>query len=266
MSIHFTSLKGLRDANEDKHNITLGLSKPCANCAPVNFYGIYDGHGGKFVSNFLSEKFHSFFTDVNTKYPLDTKYVKNVFTGLQNILCSKYKDKSTECGSTCLALCHYKIGGSQYINVINAGDSRAVICRNNIAIPLTKDHKPNWPDEKCRISKLGGQIKFDNHDWRINDLSVSRAFGDISSEKYVIPIPDLYKYKLRQHDKFIIMGCDGLWDVCSPQDAVNFVLENCYDINMQRINKNMNIARKLAEHALNLDTSDNITIIVIFID
>lgn len=266
MSVHYASLKGNRDSNEDRHTIILGMNKQCGDIANVNFYGVYDGHGGKFVSTFLANKLHYFFTDPNVKYPLTNDYVNNVYRGLQKILYTKYKEQSTECGSTCLAICQFAIKKRQCINVINVGDSRCVMCHDNLGIPLTKDHKPHWPDEKTRISKLGGKIKFDKYDWRINDLSVSRVFGDKSSEKYVSSDPDLFTYFLTEKDKFIIMACDGLWDVCSSQDAVNFVLNNCYDIDMKRINKNMNIARTLAEHAITIGSSDNVTVIIVFFE
>src|SRR5436305_1930508 len=75
--------------------------------------------------------------------------------------------------------------GKYYINVINTGDSRCIICRDNLGIPLSKDHKPNWPEERYRIQQLGGKIYYDGDDYRIKDLSVSRAFGDIDAEPYV---------------------------------------------------------------------------------
>ena len=50
-----------------------------------------------------------------------------------------------------------------------------MLCRDNFAIPLTKDHKPDFPEEKARIQALGGEIKFDGADYRIRDLSVSKA-------------------------------------------------------------------------------------------
>ena len=60
------------------------------------------------------------------------------------------------------------------------------------------------------------------------------------------------------------MACDGLWDVIESQEAVDFVLKNCYDENT-RINKNLNIAKSLAEFAYNKDSLDNITIIIVFL-
>lgn len=57
----------------------------------------------------------------------------------------------------------------------NAGDSRSVLCNNGEAIPLSKDHKPDDPEEKRRIIELGGFV----NDNRVNgSLNLSRAFGD----------------------------------------------------------------------------------------
>ena len=264
MSVHFVSLRGDRTSNEDNHNIILGLNDDSNTLAKVNFYGIYDGHGGKYVSNFLSHNLYHFFVDKNVKYPLELSYVNKIYDELQNVLFTKHEKDATDCGSTCLTVCHFKVDNNSYLNVLNTGDSRCILCRNNIAQVLTRDHKPDWPDEYFRISKLGGNIIKDGNTYRINDLSVSRAFGDKESSKFVTHRPDMYKYKITNKDKFMVIACDGLWDVVSPQEVVNFVIKNCYDCGMNRINHKINIARKLAEFGIERESGDNITCIVVF--
>lgn len=266
MSAHFVSLKGDRTSNEDSHNIVLGLNNTNGKMAKVNYYGVYDGHGGQFVSNFLSQNIPHFFIENRVKYPLDVAYVNKVCDQVQNILCTKHEKHATECGSTCLMVCHFKEENREYLNIINTGDSRCVLCRSNVAIPLTLDHKPDWPNELNRIGKLGGTVRKDGSTYRINDLSVSRAFGDKESCQFVTHKPDLYKYRITKKDKFIIIACDGLWDVVSNQEAINFVLKNCYDSEMKRINPKINIARKLAEMAIDLESGDNVTCIVVFFE
>ena len=114
---------------------------------------------------------------------------------------------------------------------------------------------------------MGGKPYFDGDDWRIKDLSVSRAFGDFDAEPYLTNMPDIFRYKIDKNDKFIIFACDGVWDVLQNQDVVNFVLNECYDKDLNvRINKNLNIAKKLAEHALQKGSTDNLTIIIYFLD
>ena len=42
--------------------------------------------------------------------------------------------------------------------VANLGDSRAVLCRDNNAIDMSYDHKPDNPNELTRIKKAGGYV------------------------------------------------------------------------------------------------------------
>ena len=94
-----------------------------------------------------------------------------------------------------------------------------------LLLQLTQDHKPNDKNERSRINKLGGKIYYDGYDWRIKDLSLSRAFGDIEAKPFVSHLPQIYRYKINNNDKFIIFACDGLWDVISNKKAINFVLK-----------------------------------------
>jgi len=272
MSIHSVSLKGKRESNEDKHSIKLYLDSgdnTDNKYANVNFYAVYDGHGGKFVSKYLHDNLHTFFVDKRVTYPLKKSYVNKAYDCVQKNLENKHPEQSLSCGSTCLAAIHFKdtSSGANHLNVLNTGDCRAVMCRNNIAHRLTKDHKPDKPEEKYRITQLGGKIYYDGYDWRINDLSVSRAFGDNESKAYVTHRPDLYKYKITKRDKFMVLACDGLWDVMTDQNVVDFVLDRYYDMkNGDRINKRVNVSKQLAEHAIQVGSGDNITALVVFLD
>jgi len=272
MSIHSVSLKGRRDNNEDKDTKILNIDRRNKNMMPINFFAVYDGHGGKYVSNYLSENLPKYFMN-SPEFPFTKKYTSRIFADVQNKLRTQHKSAASYCGSTCLCLIHYVENDENYINVFNVGDSRCIICRDNIAIPLTLDHKPMAPVEKRRIEKLGGNIYFDGGTYRIKDYSVSRAFGDTAAEPYLSAKPDIYKYKLEKSDKFIVLACDGLYDVLSNQDIIDFILNECYDETLtNRINKGnnntntVNIAKKLGERAIHMGSDDNITIIIIFLD
>jgi protein phosphatase 2C family protein 2/3 len=151
------------------------------------------------------------------------------------------------------------------IKIINLGDCRAVACNHdNIAISLTKDHKPSSYDEFKRITHMGGRIVQDkNDDPRINGLAVSRAFGDLDSKPHVSHTPETYDYDTRKM-KFIIMGCDGIWDVVSNQDAVDLVLSEI-DMMHNEPKVKRNIASKLTQFAYDKGSQDNLTCIVVFI-
>jgi len=223
---------------------------------------VFDGHGGKYCSRFLEKHLPELFCNKLVQYPLKEKFVNNSFKFYQNILKTEHFKYAQHCGSTCLIVINYEKDGVNYLNVINSGDSRCVLCKNNIGISLTKDHKPNNFEESKRIKNLGGKIYYDGYDWRILDLSVSRAFGDISAEPYVTCEPDLFKYKLNKYDKFIVIACDGLWDVMTNEEVVNFILHECYDDSGKRIKDK--IAKKLADKAIQQGSTDNVTIIVVF--
>ena len=47
------SLQGKRDSNEDQHVGIINISNVDKTINPVNFMGVFDGHGGKLVSKFL---------------------------------------------------------------------------------------------------------------------------------------------------------------------------------------------------------------------
>lgn len=296
--IHYCSLKGGRKDNEDAHSIARNINGKNKDMAPINFYGLYDGHGGKDVSNFLKKSMKLVMMRPEINYPLqseDKKIVKILYDVAEEILIKNHEDDAREVGSTCLISCHSKKDGNDYLDVMNTGDSRLVVCEKDFkARSVTVDHKPDSPLEKKRILEMGANperdIWNDGGVYRIGELSVSRAFGD-SKNKYVISEPEIYSEKITDKDedgnitnmiKFMIMGCDGLWDVVSDQDAVDFVVNKCYDKDMNKMcdkdmmhmysssednpNETYVIARELGEYAIEKGSGDNITIIIVFFD
>ena len=115
------------------------------------------------------------------------------------------------------------------VTVANTGDSRCVISRNGVAEPLTLDHKPVLLEEAERIMNAGGFVR----DNRVNGaLNVSRTLGDLDfkrndklphTHQMVVATPDITTFELQKGDEFVIIACDGIWDVLSNQEAVDFV-------------------------------------------
>jgi serine/threonine protein phosphatase PrpC len=272
MLVHSTSLIGQRPSNEDHHFIYENINGENTNYTDINFYSIFDGHGGKGVSKFLKDKLPQYFIKKDvlyhpTKKSEYYKYIKKVTQIIQEKLI-KEVPSSKNSGSTALISIFYNHNNKKYFYISNTGDSRAIICNKyNIALPLTKDHKPAAYEEKKRITQLGGKIVYDQGDWRIKDLSVSRAYGDLDAVPFVNPSPDIFRYELDSNDKFMVMGCDGLWDVMSNQEVADYILEE-----LDKLKKNKttngggknNIAKLLGEYAIQKGSYDNITIIIIF--
>jgi len=133
-------------------------------------------------------------------------------------------------GSTGIFICIYE----NKLYIANSGDSRGVMCQGGNAVILSEDHKPNLPSEVERVVKYGGHVKKHGEIYRINgDISVSRSFGDIElkdedtlGEKFVTVEPDVRVFDINDETEFVILACDGLWDVISSEEAVEFIREN----------------------------------------
>lgn len=270
MIVHSISLIGKRESNEDQEEIILNIDYSNKNIKPINYLGVYDGHGGKSVSKFLKDNLSQYFTNkeinINPGDRSYLKYIKKIFDHIQQRLINEHKKMATHTGSTALILIQYMNNNTSSYYIANVGDCRAIKCNlYNKAIQLTKDHKPNSPEERKRINDLNGKIIFDGYDYRIKGLSLSRAFGDLDATPYVTHKPNILKYDLLKGDKFIVMACDGLWDVMTNQQVVNFIT-HCLD-KIKNINqiKKINIAKLLANYAINEKKStDNVSIIIIF--
>jgi serine/threonine protein phosphatase PrpC len=155
----------------------------------------------------------------------------------------------------------------EYIVCANAGDSRAIMSKigKPTAIALSHDHKPNNMGERRRIEAAGGFIQKERVD---GNLAVSRGFGDFEFKmdeskgpeaQKVSCIPDIIVYARDAHIEWIILACDGLWDVCSNERAIGLVRE----FGDSASNTIVNIAEKMCEKALELDSNDNISVIVV---
>eukprot|EP00434_Breviolum_minutum_P019990 symbB.v1.2.017634.t1/scaffold1340.1/size241236/19 len=115
----------------------------------------------------------------------------------------------------------------------NAGDSRAVMCRGGQAVELSYDHKPASETEKKRIEASGGYLEDSAGGARVNgNLNLSRAIGDLEykkrsdlkpEEQTICSTPDVIVRELTPEDEFIVLACDGIWDVLSNQGICDFV-------------------------------------------
>mmetsp|Transcript_94954 Transcript_94954/g.188070 ORF Transcript_94954/g.188070 Transcript_94954/m.188070 type:complete len:437 (+) Transcript_94954:66-1376(+) len=135
------------------------------------------------------------------------------------------------CTAVCILLTE------QEVVCANAGDSRSILCRNGRPIELSHDHKPNHKTESDRIEAAGGRVETvsvgTRVQYRINgNLNVSRAIGDheykkrpeLGHEKQMIcSTPDIVTVPLTQEDEFVVLACDGVWDVKTNQEVCDFV-------------------------------------------
>ena len=93
--------------------------------------------------------------------------------------------------------------------------------------------------------------------------SVSRAFGDHALKKFVPARPYISRTFLDNTAEFVIVACDGVWDVLSDQEAVDFV-RSLIDP-MTSPSEWPDAALKLVNEALRRGSTDNITAMVIYL-
>ncbi|CAH8308663.1 unnamed protein product [Eruca vesicaria subsp. sativa] len=220
------------------------------------FYGVFDGHGGIDAATFTKNHILKLVTQ-DKHFPTNTKKAtRNAFVKTDHALADAPSlDKSS--GTTALTALIL----DKTMLIANAGDSRAVLSKRGRAIELSKDHKPNSTSEKLRIEKLGGVI----YDGYLNgQLSVARALGDwhIKGTKgSLCPLscePELEEIVLTEEDEFLIMGCDGLWDVMSSQCAVTMVRRELIQHNDPE-----KCSQALVKEALQRNSCDNLTVVVV---
>lgn len=133
----------------------------------------------------------------------------------------------------------------------NVGDARAVLCRRGHAIRLTYDHKASDAQEAKRITDAGGFVMNN----RVNAvLAVTRSLGDSAMKEFVVGAPYTTETALTDEDTFLIVACDGLWDVAEDQDAVDLVRE---------VIDPQEAANRLLNHALHNFSTDNTSVMVI---
>ena len=231
-----------------------------------DIFGVFDGHGGKEVSQFVKNHFiQEFMKNENTKYEnipnslietflkmdelLKSKEGKAELTQL-NKLSKKEDDEQDKKNKKNLEKDFYKYldpkntedcdianitGCTACVSIIdekfkriyfaNAGDSRAVICKNGIGFQMSHDHKPDSAKEKNSVYKSGGWV----NEGRIKgNLNLSRSLGDFeykqdknlsAKDQMITAYPEINIELIDDTCEFIILACDGIWDCLTPQEA-----------------------------------------------
>ncbi|KAH6799834.1 Protein phosphatase 2C family protein [Perilla frutescens var. hirtella] len=252
--------KGPKPSMEDVHvcidNLPQYLGEVADVPSPGAFYGVFDGHGGIDAASFIKDKLLQFIVE-DSCYPVCLeRAIKSAFLKADYAFAD---DSSLDISSGTTVLTAF-ISGRKMI-VANAGDCRAVLGKRGRAIEMSRDHKPNYTSERIRIEKLGGAI----YDGYLNgQLSVSRALGDWhmkgpkGSASPLSAEPELQEMLLTEDDEFLILGCDGLWEVMSSQCAVTMARKE-----LMLHNDPERCSRELVREALKRDTCDNLTVVVI---
>ncbi|KAG6593262.1 putative protein phosphatase 2C 49, partial [Cucurbita argyrosperma subsp. sororia] len=234
---------------------------------PSGFYGVFDGHGGPEAAAYIRKNIlRLFFEDVRFPHMPDVdelrpeeieNFLREAFLLADQALAD---DSGISNLSGTTALTALVLG--RLLMVANVGDCRAVLSRKGEAVDMSQDHRPIYSPEKERVEELGG---FVDGGYLNGLLSVSRALGDWDmkllphgSPSPLIAEPECRQVVLTEEDEFLIIACDGIWDVMSSQHAVDVVRRG-----LQRHDNPERCARDLVLQALGLDSFDNLTVVIV---
>ncbi|KAK6639422.1 hypothetical protein RUM43_007695 [Polyplax serrata] len=223
-----SSMQGWRQEMEDAHSAIIGL--PGADfLKDWSFFAVFDGHYGAKVSEYCAQ--HLLDSILQAEEFQRSDFVPGIRSGflmLDSSMRTLPELASGEDKSGSTAVC--ALVSPKQIYIANCGDSRALLCRNGEPEFSSEDHKPYVPVERDRIQKAGGSVMFQ----RINgSLAVSRALGDFEyksvegkgqCEQLVSPEPEIYVLdRSESSDEFLILACDGIWDVMGNRGVCHFV-------------------------------------------
>jgi len=233
---------------EDEHLII----EKFANTEDMCYFAVYDGHGGIKAAEYVKENLHKNIIQQIGNDVQNADIKKCVVQGFidtdANLVSNKEKS-----GSTAAVAIIRKSSSGKTLYTANVGDARIVLNRNGIGVAVTKDHKSSDPDEAKLITNRGGLMV----GGKVGaSLAVSRAFGDSEFKNWISVDPYQEEIQLTDTDTHLIVACDGLWDVCSNQQAVDLIKSETNPQNMSDI---------LLNYALKNHTRDNLTIIVVLL-
>ncbi|RPA81798.1 protein phosphatase 2C [Ascobolus immersus RN42] len=275
LSYAISCMQGWRITMEDAHIAVLNLKGSPPNGAEMNsnisLFGVFDGHGGDKVAEFTGKHLHDIILQQPSfKIGDYASALREAFLATdQEILKGRQLPMSLQnefsgCTATVVLI------ADKVLYCANAGDSRTVLSVDGTAKALSFDHKPSNEGEKARIVSAGGFVDYG----RVNgNLALSRAIGDFEfkrqgelapEQQIVTALPDIITHELSNHDEFVVMACDGIWDCMTSQEVIDYVRKSVVQgQSLQMICENI-MSKCLAESG---DTGgvgcDNMTVAIV---
>ncbi|XP_052155042.1 protein phosphatase 2C 51 [Oryza glaberrima] len=252
-----------------------------------DFFAVYDGHGGSRVAEACRKRMHVVLAeevslrrlrgqsasagDVRWKEAMLASFARMDGEVIGSVAATAPRVDGTEpsgfrtVGSTAVVA----VVGRRRIVVANCGDSRAVLSRGGVALPLSTDHKPDRPDELERVEAAGGRVINWNGYRVLGVLATSRSIGDYYLKPFVSAEPEVRVVERTDKDEFLILASDGLWDVVSNEVACK-IARNCLNGRAASMfpesvsgSSAADAAALLAELAVSRGSRDNISVVVV---
>ncbi|CAI4323248.1 CEQ_1a_G0007660.mRNA.1.CDS.1 [Saccharomyces cerevisiae] len=229
------------------------------------YFAVFDGHAGIQASKWCGKHLHTIIEqNILANETRDVRDVLNdSFLAIDEEINTKLVGNSGCTAAVCVlrwelpdSVSDDSMDLAQHqrkLYTANVGDSRIVLFRNGNSIRLTYDHKASDTLEMQRVEQAGGLIMKS----RVNGmLAVTRSLGDKFFDSLVVGSPFTTSVEITSEDKFLILACDGLWDVIDDQDACELIKD---------ITEPNEAAKVLVRYALENGTTDNVTVMVVFL-
>jgi len=228
-----------------------------------SFYAICDGHGGEAAAKYAQV---NLLVNIVKSPCFPNNVIGSILDGFQKTNDDfNQRYPSFRCGTTAVMA----LFRDDTVFVANLGDSRAVLGKidpegKKIAVEIGKPHTTADPKESARIIERGGVVIQWGGGLRVNgELVVTRSIGDPQIGPCVIAEPEIIKIDIEKEHKFLVLASDGLFDVMKSQEIVDFIFTKKaeYKVNPNAAN---NISDLLIETALQRESKDNISAIIVF--
>ncbi|XP_024865461.1 protein phosphatase 1F [Kryptolebias marmoratus] len=271
-SVH--AIKNTRRKMEDKHlalaefNELFGIQDGVQRA----FYAVFDGHGGVDAAIFTAAHLHVALSKQETLQSDSATAFKTAFKHVDDMFRSKARRERLRSGSTGVAV----LIQGQELTVAWLGDSQALLVRRGEVVTLMDPHKPEREDERQRIEDLGGCITYMGC-WRVNGTyAVSRAIGDFDQKPYVSGDADCSTIQLLGDEDYVLLACDGFFDAIKPSEVPDMVMEALQQTVDPEVGGDIppepsedsvgqRVAQKLVGEAKEAGSSDNITVMLVFL-
>jgi protein phosphatase 1B len=245
-------MRGMRGSMEDAH------TSQAIPDTPFHFLSVLDGHGGRGTATFASTQLlpcimrtEEWVSAAAGGFCDDTLLFSSLragFTACDDLCYETLFPSGDTSGSTAIAA----LISPHCIAVANCGDSRAVLVRTSVeggagvvttTTALSTDHKPDAHKERARLIPLAGAAGVSGGYFQ--RLAVSRTLGDFRTKldhqcpvpsggvgPPLLPIPrqtitsdpEVTVAVRDPRDAFLILACDGVWDVISNGEAADIVM------------------------------------------
>lgn len=152
---------------------------------------------------------------------------------------------------------------------------------------LTTDHKPDSAWEQARIEKAGLSVVqetfYDEHGLKQtiskiqlaegHRMAVARAFGDFEyksnpnlgpEDQAVCVIPEVKTHERAKKDMYLVLACDGIWDVMSNEEVGAYVVKQVDKaVGGDEADLLPKVGDLLLDECLNRGSKDNLSVVIV---